>query len=432
MDVLGEILRCGALVPHTDTWDGTTGIVKVVAVSALRPYAAGYADMHLRAGDHLEYQYGSTGYWGRRILWRMLVHGGRSLLRFPLCNLFVRVPEWVEIRVGRRISVWKALQFWNLRSSIAGNYPILIGLRDGSVTSPTQAARYIHLHEQRSRLPIAVTSIAHIEVPRKYLAETATLLRRSGLAGSIPVIPRELGEFYSSEFSPFELLRGSPFRDLEIPRLERAISVRDLQRFMPKLEWFPSNSRAMGRFHGRDHLVRVLVVARVIADLLMETGDITSEQVNIEALQWAAVLHDIRRRSDLISFRHAEAAARWARKRARVASDYATMQRACRLIELHDRPWHEHVDVEVELSILKDADALDRVRLERPLPFFVGWRVRSKIGLDARLLRHAASRRLIPLARELYRLSTADEERRRRDPCGCVLDAAVRLGICHA
>ena len=128
---------------------------------------------------------------------------------------------------------------------------------------------------------------------------------------------------------------------------------------MPELFWHPST------LHGQAHVTRVMVHA---SRLVAATG-----QREQGARLWAAVfLHDIARRHDGVCHRHGADAARRLRKepslRQRLteagltAADYPAIEAA---ITAHCSPKevtrdHEHWPL---IALLKDADALDRVRL---------------------------------------------------------------------
>ena len=151
----------------------------------------------------------------------------------------------------------------------------------------------------------------------------------------------------------------------------------------PDLFWHPS------RLHGQAHVSRVMVHA---TRLIEATG--------LHALAprlWAAVfLHDLARRHDGACHRHGGDAA--ARLRAEptlqqrlteaglTMADYPAIEVA---VTAHSAPGeisrdHEHWPL---TALLKDADGLDRVRLE---------------DLDARYLRNTQSKTMIDFAQELF------------------------------
>lgn len=172
-----------------------------------------------------------------------------------------------------------------------------------------------------------------------------------------------------------------------MPSLERAralVSVPDAALIPPpELFWHSS------RLHGRAHVARVLVHAfRIVAatGLLEETPRL-----------WAAVyLHDIARRHDGVSRRHGADA--WARlaelphtrtlfARGGVGDqDYPAIQAAVTGHSVGEPPPdHPHWRL---MSLLKDADGLDRVRLR---------------DLDPSYLRFSESREMVKFADALYR-----------------------------
>jgi hypothetical protein len=151
----------------------------------------------------------------------------------------------------------------------------------------------------------------------------------------------------------------------------------------PDLFWHPS------RLHGQAHVSRVMVHA---TRLVEATG-----QHALAPRLWAAVfLHDLARRHDGECHRHGgDAAARLRAEpalQARLAEaglrseDYPAIEAA---ITAHSAPGevsrnHPHWPL---IALLKDADALDRVRLG---------------DLDARYLRHPESNRMIAFAQRLF------------------------------
>jgi hypothetical protein len=159
----------------------------------------------------------------------------------------------------------------------------------------------------------------------------------------------------------------------------------------PSLFWHAST------LHGQAHVSRVMIHAfRLI--------EATGESPFAPAL-WAAVyLHDIARRHDGLCHRHGADA--WARlaglpdvrelfERGGVEqSDYAAIQAA---VTQHCRgevaPAHPHREL---VALLKDADALDRVRLGDLNPAFLRHRHAAGMIRFAERLFHETNRRLEP------------------------------------
>lgn len=157
-----------------------------------------------------------------------------------------------------------------------------------------------------------------------------------------------------------------------------------------------------GEIHQRRHGARVLVLAMRIG---REEG---FSEADLEALAWAALFHDTRRRDAFIDTGHGDRGALHYRDFAREHSEVPFDPRAYLAIKWHDRPdeegeaafarWErEHAgqarpEWNARPSELyrafKDADALDRLRM-------------GEWALDRDYLRLASSKRLVGFAREL-------------------------------
>jgi len=150
----------------------------------------------------------------------------------------------------------------------------------------------------------------------------------------------------------------------------------------------PSLFRHESGLHGQAHVARVLVLG---FGLMWLTG-----HVDEAARLWAAVyLHDIARTHDGRCPHHgAEAWARFQREPdlqttlARGGVGEADHEAIAYAVAMHSRgePASDHPHYRLA-ALLKDADALDRVRLN---------------DLKIRMLRHAAARGLVPFAQRLY------------------------------
>lgn len=68
---------------------------------------------------------------------------------------------------------------------------MLIGIRKGAI-QPTHGSRFVDLHEDRSKKPIDIAELTHIEVPKENVQEVSGLLRRAGYA--LPIISLEVGD----------------------------------------------------------------------------------------------------------------------------------------------------------------------------------------------------------------------------------------------
>jgi hypothetical protein len=148
----------------------------------------------------------------------------------------------------------------------------------------------------------------------------------------------------------------------------------------PLPSWFlmqpPSN------VHGIGHTARVMVWAAVL----------TRGSSLFASVVWAAACHDLRRENDGPDPEHGFRAGDWVRKvllgkLQRPLPDLELIAQACDWHVCPDN--HSGWDHEV-LWYLKDADGLDRVRIQ---------------GLDPSYLRHAETRQWIEQAERLYQVS---------------------------
>ena len=152
---------------------------------------------------------------------------------------------------------------------------------------------------------------------------------------------------------------------------------------LPDVFWHASE------LHGQAHVTRVMIHA---IRLVEATG-----QQEHGARLWAAVfLHDIARTHDGICHRHGSDAARRLRteqplqqrlaEAGLIEADYPAIEAA---VTAHSAPKevrreHEHWPL---IALLKDADALDRVRID---------------DLDSSYLRHPEARRMVSFAQALF------------------------------
>jgi len=222
LDKLASIASFG-LIPQEDPFDRLTGVVRSVSISHSRPYSMIYATMHLTESEDYAYRFHSSDYW----LTRMMMDGMKKTIALApghfkgksWSEIIQEIPKPPSSKPGNKVDQWlnkltrkgKSPEgVFGTRSDIEGNYPILIGLKDDAFT-PEQLAFYLKSHEKRSQQAIPPANFTHIEVPLQHVAETEQFLRERG--SNLPVIPIEMGEIYSSEFSPKALIAGNPFRN---------------------------------------------------------------------------------------------------------------------------------------------------------------------------------------------------------------------------
>ena len=156
--------------------------------------------------------------------------------------------------------------------------------------------------------------------------------------------------------------------------------------YRPLPSWFAHKPYGI---HGIAHAARVLVWAnRIGAQLMMDRTDL-----NIEVVRWSAVLHDVGRLSDGWDAGHGARSAAWVvqhRDNLPVALENEVIEQIQYCCQ-----WHEIKDGDIpimtqELMCLKDADGLDRVRIN---------------DLNPDYLRTRPARLLVDQAWSLYRAS---------------------------
>lgn len=227
VDVLDRIINDGGLVPQKDLFDTKSGVGQTISFSDRRIYSAGYARMHLIEGENLGYEYMSSDFLGiflqntirdaigknkwettvraAKVLWTHLKERRNPAYLFKIAQ---SARSWAS-KVTRQPYNEPMSKVFTVHSDIQGNYPILIGVKDGAFT-PTQTAEFISLYEIRSTTPIPFSSFTHIEVPQAHIQETQDYLGKKGVS-NLPVLAMELGEVHISQFSPQQLIEGNPF-----------------------------------------------------------------------------------------------------------------------------------------------------------------------------------------------------------------------------
>jgi hypothetical protein len=157
------------------------------------------------------------------------------------------------------------------------------------------------------------------------------------------------------------------------------INIQLLKKFEPKPSWLFHDSC----IHGVDHMARVFILQELICDQLEAKGGV----VNREAVRWGAMTHDVGRLDDGLDREHGQRSAQWIK-------EYLSEQMSPELLDTvtYIVHWHVPADNEApvmttELKVLKDADALDRVRLG---------------DLNPNYLRTDAARYVIEVAENLY------------------------------
>lgn len=152
-----------------------------------------------------------------------------------------------------------------------------------------------------------------------------------------------------------------------------------IRKFEPKSSWLSHDSE----LHGVDHMARVFILQELICNKL-EGGGVS---INREATRWAAMAHDIGRVDDGVDLLHGERSAEWIKKNLGDQMAPEMLDMVTYIVHWHVPPDSEAPVMTTELKVLKDADALDRVRLG---------------DLNVSYLRTVAALELVELAEDLY------------------------------
>ena len=161
--------------------------------------------------------------------------------------------------------------------------------------------------------------------------------------------------------------------------ISQPISLKLMREFEPKSKWLLHDSH----LHGVGHMMRVFILQELICDELIAKG-IT---VNREATRWAAMAHDVGRVDDGIDREHGFRSAKWIKENFSSIMAPNLLDTVTYIVHWHVPSDEEAPVMTTELQVLKDADALDRVRLN---------------DLDPRYLRIEVSKSLIGIAEDLY------------------------------
>lgn len=274
-DMLRGIAQARQLTPSDDSWDVTKGEQSTISLTHIRPYAGGYADMHSVKGEELQYKDPrSNPKWFLLEIQKFTSLNPRASLSEVrhITSLLLKASKeghkWIANKTGDESSEGKSIKtfvdFMERRSSVPGNYPILIGVKHGAF-EPIKVALYGAVSEERSDKPIHIENLTHMEVPLAHLQETRQILDEYGI--NLPVIPRELGERYSSEFSDREIMAGEGFNEAEYPTPKE----------IPSISIFDKD---VSQTPEPDHLMRTQILREVLTNLLKESGQMKTEESN--------------------------------------------------------------------------------------------------------------------------------------------------------
>lgn len=143
--------------------------------------------------------------------------------------------------------------------------------------------------------------------------------------------------------------------------------MKDFEKYRPLASWLAHNPHGI---HGIGHVARVFDMGARDREAAAGKGD----TLDLEAVHWAAVVHDVGRLSDGIDRGHGSRSAEW------VAGNQSSLpiSFSADLLQkvLTCCRWHEIGDQEMptmaqEIMCLKDADGLGRVRINDLNPAFL-------------------------------------------------------------
>lgn len=128
-------------------------------------------------------------------------------------------------------------------------------------------------------------------------------------------------------------------------------------------------------------------------------------------VRWAAATHDVGRIDDGIDLEHGTRSAKWIKNNLSDQMSPELLDKVTYIVHWHVPPDAEAPVMTIELKVLKDADALDRVRLG---------------DLDISYLRTDVATGLVDLAEDLYQIYLDNKVDEAFD---AVFGAALALGV---
>ena len=128
-------------------------------------------------------------------------------------------------------------------------------------------------------------------------------------------------------------------------------------------------------------------------------------------VRWAAATHDVGRIDDGVDLEHGTRSAKWIEENLHDQMSPELLDEVTYIVHWHVPPDSEAPVMTTELKVLKDADALDRVRLG---------------DLDTSYLRTDVATGLVGLAEDLYQVYLDNKV---DDAFDAVFGAALALGV---
>jgi len=137
----------------------------------------------------------------------------------------------------------------------------------------------------------------------------------------------------------------------------RSLPVTRVRQFEPHPAWFIHSA---GGIHGLGHETRVLLWGQVLASIAREEDIVADSDV----IGWASAVHDTQRWDDGIDPDHGERAADWIHATPNLIPPSVSLDRVEYLCRWHVPPDHMAPEMTPDLAVFKDADALDRWRID--------------------------------------------------------------------
>lgn len=156
-------------------------------------------------------------------------------------------------------------------------------------------------------------------------------------------------------------------------------------------------------------MMRVFILQELICDQLECEG----VSANREATRWATSVHDIGRIDDGLDLEHGRRSAEWMNANIPSGLSPETIDIATYIVHWHVPSDDQAPVMTTELKVMKDTDALDRVRLG---------------DLNQSYLRTDAARNLVELAQKLSDASMPRTPHE-KESFQTVLRAAIELGL---
>ena len=211
IDVLESFCRDSGLTPARDVYAVFGGsdqhVIHSISLCRSRMIARAYADMH-GLGWKEKHRYGDaltwTSYYYSLFYARLFMFNGVTMMRRWRRYHALSHDDNGDNTWGKKVNQ-QARDVWDvfcLGSDIAGNYPILIGVKH--LDSHLKLEKPMCQYEVRTDRPIDITNISHIEVPHEKQVEVRQLLLSRGI--HLPVTSIELGEYCSAQQQFIELL----------------------------------------------------------------------------------------------------------------------------------------------------------------------------------------------------------------------------------